>query len=94
MLLAHAGVVVLVAAGFLLVSIAKENRLEYFEVLDFGWADTRVRELPNFGIWPFYSRKSKQKRSGISILPASILHEVSAGEDGLYLFAKFMPVLC
>ena len=30
----------------------------------------------------------------ISVFPASIPHEVNAGEDGLYLFAKFMPALC
>jgi len=30
----------------------------------------------------------------ISILPAKVPHEVLAGEDGLYLFAKFMPALC
>lgn len=30
----------------------------------------------------------------ISIIPARIEHEVSAGADGLYMFAKFMPPLC
>ena len=30
----------------------------------------------------------------ISIMPAKIEHEVTAGNDGLYLFAKFMPALC
>ncbi len=30
----------------------------------------------------------------ISIFPANVPHEVNAGEDGLYLFAKFMPALC
>lgn len=30
----------------------------------------------------------------ISIFPAGIPHEVNAGENGLYLFAKFMPALC
>lgn len=30
----------------------------------------------------------------ISIMPAKIPHEVHASEDGLYLFAKFMPALC
>ena len=30
----------------------------------------------------------------ISIMPAGIKHEVNAGEDGLLLFAKFMPALC
>lgn len=30
----------------------------------------------------------------ISIMPAGVVHEVNAGKDGLYLFAKFMPALC
>lgn len=30
----------------------------------------------------------------VTILPANIPHEVNAGQDGLYLFAKFMPALC
>ena len=30
----------------------------------------------------------------ISIFPVGVPHEVLAGEDGLYLFAKFMPALC
>lgn len=30
----------------------------------------------------------------ISIMPIGIPHEVNAGKDGLYLFAKFMPALC
>lgn len=30
----------------------------------------------------------------ISVLPAGIEHEVTAGNDGLYLFAKFFPALC
>ncbi|MDE6405691.1 MAG: cupin domain-containing protein [Lachnospiraceae bacterium] len=30
----------------------------------------------------------------ISLMPAGIPHEVNAGADGLFLFAKFMPALC
>lgn len=30
----------------------------------------------------------------ISIFPIGVPHEVTAGDDGLYLFAKFMPSLC
>lgn len=30
----------------------------------------------------------------ISIMPTGIQHEVNAGNDGLYLFAKFIPALC
>ncbi len=29
----------------------------------------------------------------ISLLPADVPHEVTAGKDGLYIFAKFMPAL-
>ncbi len=29
----------------------------------------------------------------ISVMPAGVKHEVTAGEEGLYLFAKFMPAL-
>lgn len=30
----------------------------------------------------------------MSVLPAGIEHEVTAGNEGLYLFAKFLPALC
>jgi quercetin dioxygenase-like cupin family protein len=30
----------------------------------------------------------------ISIFPMNIMHEVTASDDGLYLFAKFFPALC
>ncbi|MBP3234628.1 MAG: cupin domain-containing protein [Eubacterium sp.] len=30
----------------------------------------------------------------ISVMPAKVHHEVHAGDEGLYLFAKFMPALC
>lgn len=30
----------------------------------------------------------------VSIMPAGVPHEVHAGENGLYLFAKFFPALC
>lgn len=30
----------------------------------------------------------------ISIMPIGVPHEVNAGKDGLYLFAKFIPALC
>ena len=30
----------------------------------------------------------------ISIMQAGVPHEVDAGSEGLYLFAKFMPALC
>ena len=30
----------------------------------------------------------------ISIMPEKIHHEVHAGQDGLYMFAKFIPAQC
>ena len=30
----------------------------------------------------------------ISVMPAKVYHEVHAGKEGLFLFAKFMPALC
>lgn len=36
----------------------------------------------------------KYKQGVISIMPEKVPHEVRAGKDGLYLFAKFMPALC
>jgi quercetin dioxygenase-like cupin family protein len=36
----------------------------------------------------------KYEAGTISILQMNTPHEVIAGEDGLYLFAKFMPALC
>ena len=34
------------------------------------------------------------KAGVISVFPAGVVHEVTAGENGLYLFAKFFPPLC
>lgn len=33
------------------------------------------------------------KPGTISIMPAGVKHEVTAGAEGLYMFAKFMPAL-
>ena len=30
----------------------------------------------------------------LSVFPAGVEHKVTAGHDGLYLFAKFIPALC
>ena len=30
----------------------------------------------------------------ISVMPPRVTHEVHAGEEGLFLFAKFFPALC
>ena len=34
------------------------------------------------------------EEGAISIISAGIAHEVNAGDDGLYMFAKFIPALC
>ena len=39
-------------------------------------------------------KKMEYEPGVISIIPAKIPHEVKAGDEGLYLFAKFMPALC
>lgn len=36
----------------------------------------------------------KYEKGVISIMPQGVPHEVKAGKEGLYLFAKFMPALC
>lgn len=30
----------------------------------------------------------------IAVMPKGVIHEVNAGDQGLYLFAKFIPALC
>ena len=40
------------------------------------------------------AKKMEYEPGVISIIPAKIPHEVKAGDEGLYLFAKFMPALC
>ncbi|MGN1392724.1 MAG: cupin domain-containing protein [Succinivibrionaceae bacterium] len=39
-------------------------------------------------------KKITYKTGVITIIPENVPHEVIAGEEGLYLFAKFMPALC
>ena len=38
--------------------------------------------------------KLEYRVGNISVMPAGVEHEVVAGADGLYLFAKFIPALC
>lgn len=38
--------------------------------------------------------RAKHETGTISIMHAGAAHEVHAGPDGVYLFAKFMPALC
>lgn len=39
-------------------------------------------------------KKNLYEPGTISIMPAGITHEVNAGDNGLYIFAKFIPALC
>lgn len=59
-----------------------ETQLETHEVIaGSGVCINAGRELP-------------YKTGTISIMPAGVRHEINAGNEGLYLFAKFMPALC
>ncbi len=59
-----------------------EKQLETHEVI------SGVGECVNDGVTLLY------EAGVISIFPIGVPHEVIAGENGLYLFAKFMPALC
>lgn len=71
-----------IAPGQKIGSHIHEKQLETHEVIaGTGICVNNGAELP-------------YKPGVISIFPVGIPHEVSAGADGLYLFAKFMPALC
>ncbi|MBS1481191.1 MAG: cupin domain-containing protein [Christensenellaceae bacterium] len=59
-----------------------EKQLETHEVI------SGVGECVNDGVTLPY------ETGVISIFPIGVPHEVIAGDNGLYLFAKFMPALC
>lgn len=59
-----------------------ENQLETHEVI------AGKGECINDGV------KISYEPGVISIMPAKVPHEVNAGLDGLYMFAKFFPALC
>lgn len=59
-----------------------ENQLETHEVID------------GFGVCINENVELEYKAGVISIMKKGTLHEVIAGENGLYLFAKFIPALC
>ena len=59
-----------------------EKQLETHEVI------SGAGECVNDGIKLLY------EAGVISIFPVGVPHEVIAGDEGLYLFAKFMPALC
>lgn len=71
-----------VAPGKAIKNHIHETQLETHEV------------IAGFGTCINDGKKLKYEAGVISIIPAKIPHEVVAGEDGLYLFAKFMPALC
>jgi len=59
-----------------------ENQLETHEVI------AGKGECINDGV------KISYEPGVISIMPAKVAHEVNAGAEGLYMFAKFFPALC
>lgn len=59
-----------------------ETQLETHEVIGgFGWCQTCNSTLA-------------YKVGNMAVLPAGVEHEVAAGDEGLLLFAKFIPALC
>jgi len=59
-----------------------ETQLETHEVAaGYGVCNTAGQELV-------------YEAGNIAVIPAGVEHEVIAGNDGLYLFAKFIPALC
>lgn len=71
-----------IAPGKRIMNHIHETQLETHEVIaGFG-------QCINDGVMIEY------KVGTISIMPAKIEHEVIAGDEGLYLFAKFFPALC
>lgn len=61
---------------------AHENQLEIHEIV--GGSGVCVNEGAALDYAP----------GAVSIMRAGTLHEVMAGDEGLYLFAKFIPALC
>lgn len=50
--------------------------------------------VSGFGVCVNHGQTLDYEEGVISIFPAGIPHEVNAGNEGLYLFAKFFPALC
>lgn len=71
-----------IAPGKKIGSHIHETQLETHEVIDGGGSCTSE------------GKELVYAQGVISIIPAGVKHEVVAGDDGLYLFAKFMPALC
>lgn len=71
-----------IAAGKTIGNHIHETQLETHEVIS------------GSGVCINGGKKIVYESGVISIIPAKIPHEVKAGNEGLYLFAKFMPALC
>ena len=50
--------------------------------------------IAGHGICDVAGNKTIYEAGSIAILPAGVEHEITAGEDGLFIFAKFFPALC
>lgn len=50
--------------------------------------------IAGFGVCHIKNATIPYETGTISIMPAGVAHEVHAGADGLFLFAKFIPALC
>ena len=86
----------------LIISIAAGKSLNWLEEA-FGGKRKLVRCMPNTpalvgegctGVCVNDGVELPYETGVISIFPVGVPHEVIAGDDGLCLFAKFMPALC
>ncbi len=71
-----------IAPGKKIGSHIHETQLETHEVIEGG------------GICACEGETWSYEPGAIAIIPARAKHEVTAGDNGLYLFAKFVPALC
>jgi len=71
-----------IAPGKKIGSHIHETQLETHEVIEGHGVCTREDETFDYA------------PGAIAIIPAHAKHEVTAGDSGLYLFAKFIPALC
>lgn len=71
-----------IAPNKMIGSHVHEKQLETHEVID------------GFGVCVNEGIELEYRPGVISIMKMGTPHEVSAGEKGLYLFAKFIPALC
>ena len=74
--------IVRIAPGMAIKNHVHESQLETHEVIAGSGKCINDGEELNYEV------------GVISIVPAKVPHEVVAGDEGLYLFAKFMPALC